>query len=169
MGSGNAPLLGGQELAYNNLLLTGREQAGNELLTERNQSLNEMIAALTGTQVKDPNFVGTPSPGVSGVDYAGLVQDKYNSDMQNYQGKISGLFGLGKTLAGGWMMSDRRLKQDIKRIGVADNGLPIYLFRYIGEREPQVGFMSDDVKKLHPNAVENFAGFDLVNYDMAVK
>ena len=165
----------GRSDAYNNLLLTGREQAGNELLTERNQSLNEMIAALTGTQVKDPNFVGTPSPGVSGVDYAGLVQDKYKSDMDNYSAKISGLFGLGKSLAGGWatggfpMPSDRRIKRDIERIGVADNGLPIYLYRLKGSPQYQIGFMADEVRNSHPQAVANIGGIDHVRYDMAVK
>lgn len=164
----------GKNDAYNNLLLTGRQQAGNELLTERNQSLNEMIAALTGTQTQNPNYVNTPTPGVSGVDYAGLVQDNYNNAMQNYQAKLSGLFGMGKALAGGWatggfpMPSDRRIKRDIRRIGTADNGLPIYIYTLVGSRIPQIGFMADQVKELHPDAVVSIGGIDHVNYAKAV-
>jgi hypothetical protein len=165
----------GKNDAYNNLLLTGRQQAGGELLTERNQSLNEMIAALTGTQTQNPNYVNTPQPGVSGVDYAGLVQSNYANASDAYNAKISGLFGMGKALAGGWatggfgMPSDRRIKRDIRRIGTADNGLPIYVYRLAGSKIPQIGFMADEVQKMHPDAVVNVGGIDHVRYDLAVR
>jgi hypothetical protein len=88
--------------AYNQLLLTGRAQSANESLAERNQPLNELMAMLSGSQVQQPGFASTPQTPVSGVDYAGLVQNKYNQDVANYQAKMGGLFGLGGTALGGW-------------------------------------------------------------------
>lgn len=87
--------------AYNSLLLSGRAQAANESLTERNQPLTELMALLSGTQPTSPQFQSTPQPGVAGVDYAGLVQDQYKSQLANYQAKLGGLFGLGSAALGG--------------------------------------------------------------------
>ena len=69
------------------------------------------------------------------------------------------------------LFSDRRLKQDIERIGVADNGLPIY--RYTYKRDPHgvvhIGFMADEVEALHPDAVtEDLTGIKMVDYGKAV-
>jgi hypothetical protein len=90
--------------AYNQLALSGRGQAMQELLTERNQPLNEITALMSGSQVSQPSWVGTPQSGVANTDYAGMVRDKYNADLAAYQAKASrqnamlgGLFGLGGT------------------------------------------------------------------------
>lgn len=69
------------------------------------------------------------------------------------------------------LFSDRRLKQDIERIGVADNGLPIY--RYVYRHDPNavvhIGFMADEVETLHPDAVtEDLTGIKMVDYGKAV-
>jgi len=65
--------------------------------------------------------------------------------------------------------SDRRLKHDIKRVGTADNGLPIYSFKYKGDDAEQthVGFMADEVEKVHPEAVGLSGGYKTVDYDKA--
>lgn len=87
--------------AMNSLALAGRGQAMSEMLTERNQPLNEITALMSGSQVSQPNFVGTPQASVAGTDYAGMVQDNYNNKMQavqmknaNNQALMGGLFGL---------------------------------------------------------------------------
>ncbi|MCY1228414.1 hypothetical protein D9M72_407310 [compost metagenome] len=80
--------------AYNQLALTGRQQAFNEASYERAQPLNEISALLSGSQVTQPSFVNTPQSQVGGVDYSGLVQNKYNADLQRSQAKMGGLFGL---------------------------------------------------------------------------
>jgi hypothetical protein len=92
--------------AYNQLLLTGRGQSVQEALAERNQPINEISALMGGGQVSTPQFTNTPQPGVNGVDYTGLVNNKYKADMEAYSGKMSGLFGLAGAFAkplGGWM------------------------------------------------------------------
>lgn len=68
--------------------------------------------------------------------------------------------------------SDRRLKHDIKKIGEADNGLPIYTFKYKGDENHQthVGFMADEVEKKNPDAVGlDPSGYKTVDYDKAAQ
>lgn len=92
--------------AYTQLLLNGRQQSVQEILAQRNQPINEISALMSGGQVSTPQFTNTPQPGVNGVDYTGLVNNKYKADMDAYSGKMSGLFGLAGAFAkplGGWM------------------------------------------------------------------
>lgn len=62
-------------------------------------------------------------------------------------------------------VSDIRLKEDIVRVGAASNGLPLYRFRYLGERTIYEGVMAQDVQRLYPDAVVTMPyGFLAVNY-----
>lgn len=95
--------------AYNQLLLTGRGQANQELLTERNQPLNEITALMSGSQVSQPNWVGTPQTSVAPIDYAGIVQNNFDNQFKGYQSEqgehnamMGGLFGLASAPLGGW-------------------------------------------------------------------
>lgn len=141
--------------AYNQLTLTGRGQAFSEALASRNQPVNELTALLTGSQVSNPASMSGPTPqtGVGGVDYSGLVGDKYNADMNAYGAKMGGLFGLlGAGAQGAFMLSDARAKEDIRRIGETDDGLPIYSFSYLGDDKKQMGVVAQEVDKLQPEA-----------------
>ena len=71
--------------------------------------------------------------------------------------------GQGVT-AGALLMSDRRVKEDIKRIGKTDDGLPIYTFRYKGDSTVHMGVMAQDVEKKNPDAVKEIDGVKAVNY-----
>lgn len=151
----------------NQLALTGRSQGFNEALAMRNQQLNEPIALASGTQIQNPNatFAQTPQAGVAGVDYAGLVNQKYQSDVNSYNsrmGALGGLFGAGLSL-----FSDRRLKTDIKRVGQTDAGTPIYSYRYKSGGPIQFGVMAQDLLETQPEAVsQDDKGFYSVRYDM---
>lgn len=161
--------------AYNQLLLTGRGQANQELLTERNQPINEISALLSGSQVSMPQFSATPTAGVGGVDYAGMVQNQYQAQLQQAQQKAASRNALwgnalqaAGTVAGAAMrFSDRRVKDNIRKIGKADNGLPIYSYTYKGDTAPQIGFMAQDVQKKRPDAVKSFGGILAVDYEKA--
>lgn len=147
----------------NQLALTGRQQAFSEALAMRNQPLNEIIGLTSGTQIQNPtaSFAQTPQSGVAGVDYTGLVQNKYNADMQNYRGAMGGLFGLGSALIGALPFSDSRLKENIRRVGSTDAGTPVYVFNYKGDPTPHMGVMAQDV----PDArVLDASGFWRVDY-----
>jgi len=63
--------------------------------------------------------------------------------------------------------SDRRLKTDIKPIGMFDDGLKIYSYRYKSGGPVQIGVMADEVAVLRPQAyIKGGAGdgFDAVDY-----
>lgn len=168
----------GRNDAYNQLALQGRGQAVQEILTERNQPLNEISALMSGSQVSTPNFINTPQSQVGGTDYAGIVQSNYaqqvaaaNAKAQGQNAMMGGLFGLAGTIgkAAIPMISDRRLKRDISRVGALPNGLPVYTFRYLWSDDLHTGLMSDDVRKVHPDAVLTMSnGFDAVDYAKAV-
>lgn len=150
----------------NQLALTGRSQAFSEALAQRNQPINEITALLSGSQVSNPAQMGAPAPqtSVGGVDYAGLVQNKYNADMDIYRSKmggLGGLFGLGGKLLGGGIFSDRRLKHDIKRVGTTDGGTPVYTFKYKGSDVVHMGVMAQDVPEAQ---IKDTTGYLRVDY-----
>jgi hypothetical protein len=148
--------------AYNSLALSGRGQAFNEALTERNQPLNEISALLSGSQVQQPNFVSTPQTGVGGVDYTGLVNNAYNAEVANYQAGMGGLFGLGAAGLGMFSFSDRRLKINVRRVGRTDDGVPIYTYQYAWGGPVQMGVMADEAPA---DAVATHeSGYLMVNY-----
>jgi hypothetical protein len=161
-----------RQSAYDQTYLSAYNTTAQQALTERNQPLNEMMAMLSGSQVQQPSYANTPQTPVSGVDYAGLVGQKYQSDMANYQNKMGGLFGLGGSVLGGWaktgfaMPSDRRLKTDIRRVGRTDKGLPVYTYRYKHYGPVHMGVMADEVEEIIPEAVVEVNGFKHVRYDM---
>lgn len=152
--------------AYNKMFLDAYSTANNAALTERNLPLSD-YSTLMGTMMQRPQTAQTPTPGVATTDITGLVQNKYNADMANYQNKMGGLFGLAGTL-GSAMLSDRRMKRDIERIGTLANGLGWYSFRYLDSDEPQQGLMADEVRQVRPEAVVTIGGLDHVIYSRAV-
>lgn len=161
--------------ALTKLLLSGRGQAVQEALTERNQPINEITAILNGSQVSQPNFINTPNASVAGVDYSGLVRDDYNARMQAWKAKsdannamMGGLFGLAGTVgSAGIKYSDRRLKSNIMQVGQLANGLNVYRYTIFGRTE--TGLMADEVRALRPDAVQRQSnGFDMVDYSKAV-
>lgn len=139
----------------NQLALQGRSQAFGENIATRNQPLNEIIGLMSGTQVQAPGstFAQTPQVGVGGVDYTGLVNQKYQADVQNHQSRMGGLFGLGASLIKALPFSDARLKTDIRRVGTLDNGLGVYSYRMKDGGPYQIGVMAQEVAEVMPDAV----------------
>jgi hypothetical protein len=85
---------------------------------------------------------------------------------------ISGLMSAGGSLATGaagmgLKFSDRRVKEDIKRVGTLDNGLPVYTYRYVGSSIVQMGLMAQDVELVNPGAVGEIHGIKAVDYEKA--
>lgn len=157
---------------YTSLLLNGRAQSVQEALTQRNQPINEIIGLMGGSQVSQPNFVNSNMPTIPTTDVAGLINTNYNQKMGAYQQQqaqsnsmLGGLFGLGSSLI---MASDRRLKRNVRRIGRYANGMPKYSYEYVWGGGRRVGVMSDDVRKVRPDAVTRIDGYDAVNYEKAL-
>ena len=95
--------------SYNQALLASRGQAAQEALTQRNQPLNEITALMSGSQVQQPNFVGTPQTNIAPTDYMRAVGMQQEGLMNNYnqqvgqQNAIYGALGsLGGAALGGW-------------------------------------------------------------------
>jgi hypothetical protein len=77
---------------------------------------------------------------------------------------------IGLGLAAYAAFSDRRLKENVEKVGSLKNGLPVYRFNYRGEDTPQIGLMAQDVKKVHPEAIINDkSGYMKVDYAQAVR
>jgi hypothetical protein len=75
------------------------------------------------------------------------------------------------TWAGGgiFTISDRRLKEDVREIGCLHNVLPIYEYRYRGQRRVRHGLMAQDVDRLVPAAVLDLGRYRAVNYERAIE
>jgi hypothetical protein len=63
--------------------------------------------------------------------------------------------------------SDRKVKENVRKIGETEDGLPIYKFRYKGDKTEQthIGYMADEVEKKHPDAVGEYGGVKTVDYN----
>lgn len=149
----------------NQLALTGRNQAYNEALSTYNAPINTISALMSGSQVTNPNTstTATSQTPVAGVDYTGLVNQQYQAELAQSQSAMGGLFGL--LGAGISAFSDRRLKENIRKVGETFNGTPIYVFNYIGDLMPVMGVMAQELAEKQPEAVSKHPnGYLMVNY-----
>jgi hypothetical protein len=153
---------------------SGRNQAINEMVQQRQIPLNELAAMLSGSQVQGPSFVNAPQTQIGQTPLADSIYASYNGQNQQYAANqaanaasLQGLYGLGGTLGGASVLkwSDRRLKTDIEEIGTLPNGLKLYEFTYAwGGR--RVGVMADEVEAKFPEAIIPLGGFKMVDYAM---
>lgn len=170
--------------AYDRMFLDAYTTGNNAALQERNLPLAD-LAALRGTQINQvgmPQFGQTPQPGVAPTDVAGLVMNNYNQEMGQYNAGMGGLYGLGSAALGGWaskgfpglgaavgMLSDRRVKTNVRRIEDDPRGWGVYEFEYIeavGAPGKFIGFMVDEIEPSRPDAIiEHPSGFKMINYE----
>ena len=108
--------------------------------------------------------------GIQAPDLMGMVGSNYGAQAGRSGAKKG---GMGQAIGGALpsIISDRRLKENIRRIGEADNGLPIYAYNFPGDPTTHIGFMADEVKEVHPEAVQKmgFSDFEGVDYGRAVQ
>jgi hypothetical protein len=153
-----------KQRAYNQSYLDAYKTAESSSMAERNQPINEITALMSGSQVSQPGYTNTPQPGVAPTDVIGAQQQSlnqqnlgYQSQLNNNQGLMSGLFGLGKTAMGGWMMSDIDTKENIEVIGERGDGLHVIDFDYKPEfgldDERHRGLIAQEVAQVYPDAV----------------
>jgi hypothetical protein len=156
-----------------------RDRGVNELTQQRSIPLNELAAMLNGTQVQSPNFINAPAPSIQAGDIQGATYANYqgaqnaynqqqaaNSSAKGGIGNLVGTLGAGAMMAPVGTFSDKRLKENIKKIGKLANGLFVYTYNYIWGGGNQVGVMSDEVRTIMPHAVSvHSSGFDMVDYN----
>lgn len=147
----------------NNFLTAQQSQAAL-----RAQPLNEILALAGGSQVQTPQFGQVNSPQMAGTDVGGITNSGYANQLSQYnanQKLLGGLFDAGSNL----LLSDRRAKKNIVRIGQTDAGTPLYKFEYIHGGPTQIGVMAQDLLETQPNAVVMGPdGFYRVNYSEVV-
>lgn len=134
------------EALQNSLLLLGTDLL-NQNIGQRQNLANLGANAASGqaniTQGSAAN-IGNLITGRGNVEAAGIVGGANAIS----QGR-GDLINATATIAA----CDARIKENIKRIGTADNGLPLYLFNYIGDNKPHINVMAQDVEKVKPEAV----------------
>jgi Chaperone of endosialidase len=67
------------------------------------------------------------------------------------------------------MASDRRLKENVKKVGETNDGQPIYRYNFKGDPRTQIGLMAQEVEKDHPEAVDEDRGYKSVDYKKATE
>ena len=106
--------------------------------------------------IKSPDFA-PPPPVMQSVSAAAFM------DAVSIAGSIGSLATGYKALKD----SDRRLKENIIKLGESISGLGIYKFNYIGKAKQYIGAMADEVIKIFPKAaILNSNGFYSVDYSL---
>jgi hypothetical protein len=82
---------------------------------------------------------------------------------QSQNAGLMGMLGFGLQAAP-LLFSDRRLKEDIRKVGKTDDGLGIFTYKYKGNPTTHMGVMAQEVKKKKPDAVHKVGGFLAVDY-----
>lgn len=133
----------------------------------------DLASLANNNSTNQVNLLGQTTAGQVGAN--NLQAQGEAAGAKNLLGLGTSIMGLGtgsgSTVGGslfsslGSLFSDRRLKSNIKRVGTAHNGLPLYEYTIFGQR--QRGVMADEVEKVMPAAVSTHSsGFKMVNYDM---
>ena len=106
--------------------------------------------------IKSPDLA-PPKPVYQNVAMASFM------DALSIAGSVVGIGADIKTINS----SDRKLKENIQKIGESISGLGIYKFNYIGKVKQYIGTMADEVIKVAPEAaILGPDGFYSVNYNL---
>lgn len=163
MGENAAAMTGQQGTAAANAAGASQIAAGNAnaagLMGATNAIFGPQGAFNSAAQAYQLGLFGSPGSGAfSPIPDAGL--STVGMGDLSLAGGVTGASGYG------YVLSDRRAKADVEKIGRLDSGLPVYKFRYKGSRLPQIGVMAQDVERVSPSAVrEDRSGLKRV--DMA--
>ena len=83
----------------------------------------------------------------------------------NTAGTVMGIAQVGLSIAS--LFSDKRLKENIIKVGQSESGINIYEFNYINEPQRYTGVIAQDLLTSHPEAVSvHDSGYYQVNYDL---
>lgn len=154
----------------------GLELSGGQLkdVTQYGQGMADQLVGQYYGQLSGAAGLGEGAAAQTGQFGAQAAQNAGQFTAQAGTAQASGTAGITNSITGflqeadmaALMASDRRVKDDIKKIGALDSGLPVYSFRYKGSSLPQVGVMADEVRKIAPHAVHRHPrlGVDFVDY-----
>ena len=178
---------------YNQALAAAQQQQGVNLGAQQAnranlQGVSQSLANL-GTNAQQAGLAGSQAQLAAGqvqqqTEQAGK-QAMYNQFMQEQgypfqvaqflaniatgTGALSGNQSTSTTTGGGGFFSDKRLKENVQKVGETNDGQPIYRYNYKGDPRTQIGLMAQDVEKHHPEAVGLAGGYKTVDYKKATK
>jgi hypothetical protein len=181
------PTYGGQQTTVPATSYSGIDQAAAMANSVANQAFNKNVSGL-GTLGSTLGITGSGLFGggtsvANAANVAGQAADVASMWGGGGEADVaSGLLSGGSSGGGGFLsmlpgligtaamfLSDRRAKTDIRRVGTAANGLPLYRFRFRLEPVERVGVMADEVEAVRPDAVlEGPGGFKMVDYRRAL-
>ena len=136
-----------------------RQQQMTEAMQQRGFSLNEINALLSGQQVNAPQM---PNFAQSGQAQPAPIYNAAidSASASNAANPLNALIGAAGTAGGAAIMSDRRMKTNIQRIGTR-GGYPWYSYNLKTDGSAHEGVMSDEIPA---EFVIDMGGIDLVNY-----
>lgn len=182
-----APQLEQAQLQPANALLT----AGGAQQSQNQAQLSDQVNRFNFDQSLPYNKLNQFASNIGG-SYGGtstLTQPYFQNQLANSlagaaggsalgKGLGSSLFGSGSTGSslgglggglGGLKLSDRRAKREIAPIFISHSGLTVYAYRYLESDDDELGFMADEVERLHPAAIVELCGLKHVDYHRAVQ
>ena len=128
-----------------------------------NQPLNALNALRTGAQVQNPQFGGIGQP--TNYGQAAGQQGAWNQSMYGADQGAANSNNAAMAAIAAAMISDRRLKRNIERVGTHELGIGVYEYDIFDRHER--GVMADELLAVMPEAVtEHPSGYLMVRYDM---
>lgn len=130
-----------------------------------NQFISQVYGAPSGTNTSSSQPVfSNPTGNLLGGALTGAQLFGTGGALAGVGGlSAGGGAGIGALLG---LLSDDRTKENKRRVGFTDNGIPIYTYNYIGDPVTRMGVMSSDVREKIPDAVYRHPdGYDRVFYD----
>jgi hypothetical protein len=125
--------------------------------------VEEMLKAMPAEDMKRWAEIFFPA-GQLGSQESGTSQTKSSK-----WGVSASLKDVGTVATAIGSLSDRRMKQDVRRIGTLNDGQPVYSFRYLGNPVVHVGLMAQEVEAVVPGAVHEVDGVKFVDYGLATQ
>ena len=168
-------LRGSQDMAVTSFLNQAEPMAFDQALKQYMLPAQLSTNLMGLNQVVQPNqtYISTPQATGAPADLVGATSaadkakmDAYKIQQDQQSAMMSGLFKTAGTVGAAMMMSDRKVKSDIARVGTLDDGTAVYRYR-IGDGPFQIGLMAQDVQTYAPDAVAEHGGILMVDYKLA--
>lgn len=159
-------------------LLTGN---ANTQLSAANAAYNQPYANIGAQQSLAAQLAAL---GGQSTGNSTSTTEQSKSLLSNILGGVTGGLGaLGQTGAfasaggSGWLSSmlpflaasDERVKENIEPVGELNDGQTVYSYNYIGDVQPTIGLLAQEVEKVRPDAVVEFGGVKHVHYGKATE
>jgi hypothetical protein len=167
-----------ENTGYQNALNAAMQQQGVELAAAGqfgNIGQNIQLAGLQGaqSQIAGGTLEQQTQQARDTALAAQFAQERsYPFQTGTYLADTAAMFGplYGSTTTmtqPGALVSDERMKENIKKVGETFDHQPIYSYNYKGDNHTHIGLIAQQVERRHPDAVGLAGGMKTVNYDKA--